>query len=325
MADARRLFPDFDVTRSWALPDVPVLPGDEPLDTYLRRIGFSDAQLDYTQRGFAGASAEAMRNLSASVSLDEMHDTTAGEGDYRLLDGYERLLSALAEGLDIRLNTVVESIDWSGDGVRVTAVGGKVFEAERVIITLPLGVLKARSVRFSPELPAEKQAAIDQLCVGPAIKMVFRFDVPVLPPGVMALYSALNPCMLWSPSFGHEGSKGQVITAFVTGDRARALLVLGEEAALARGVEVLRIELGQPDLSPSAAKWVNWVDDPYSLGGYSATPPGAREAHAALAQPIAHKLYWAGEAAATPAWKASVHGAYDSGRRAAGEILSIPV
>ncbi len=325
MADARRLFPDFDITRSWDLPDVPVLPGDEALDVYLRRLGFSDAQLDYTQRGFAGASAEAMRHISAAVSLDEMRDTTAGSGDYRILDGYDRLLGALAEGLDIRLNTPVETIDWSGDGVRVTAAGGQVFEAERVLITLPLGVLKAGRVRFTPELPADKQAAIDQLTVGPAIKLVYRFDAPVLPQGVMALYSALNPCMWWSPSYGHADAAGQVMTAFVTGDRARALLALGEDGALAQGVAVLRAELGQPDLSPSAAKWVNWVDDPFSSGGYSVTPPGARAAHAALAEPVVSKLYWAGEAAAGPTWKASVHGAYFSGRRAAGEILSIPI
>jgi monoamine oxidase len=346
MADARQLFPDFDITRSWAesatadlssvhdaegrwisrsLPNVPVLPGDESLDAYLRRIGFSDAMLDYTQRGFAGASAEAMRNLSARTSLEEMRDETAGSGDYRILDGYDRLLGALAVGLDIRLNTVVEAIDWSGDGVRVTSTNGKVFEGERVILTLPLGVLKARRVRFTPELPAEKQAAIDQLRVGPAIKLVYRFDAPVLPQGVMALYSALNPCMWWSPSYGHDDADGQVLTAFVTGDRARALLALGEAGALAQGVEVLRTELGQPTLEPSSALWVNWVDDPYSFGGYSATPPGARDAHAALAEPIASKLYWAGEAAAGPTWKASVHGAYFSGRRAAGEILSIPI
>jgi monoamine oxidase len=321
VGDACRLYPDWDVTRTWELPPVPVKPEDEDLESYLRRIGFTEAQLGYTQRGFAGAAAEAMRNLSARASLDEMHDETAGVGDFRILDGYGRLHEALAEGLDIRLNTPIDLVEWGGDSVRVRTVGGESFEADRVVITLPLGVLKAGSVRFTPELPDEKQSAINCLIAAPVIKMIYRFAEPVLPDGVMALYSALNPCMWWSPSFGHETSE-YVITAFVTADRARELLALGEADALEQGVAVLRTELNRPDFQPLAARMVNWVADPYSLGGYTATPPGQIDAHEALAAPVGGKLYWAGEATAGHVWKATVHGAYASGLRVAAQILS---
>lgn len=320
MDDACRAAPDWALTRSWDLPPVAPAPG-ENLEAYLRRIDFSDDQLAYTQRGFAGAAAEAMRSLDAGVALDEMHDHSAGRGDWRILDGYTRLHERWAEGLDIRFNTVVACIEWNAKGVRVIMEGGQLFEADRALMTLPLGVLKAGRVQFSPELPPEKRDAIDRLLVGPAIKLVYRFETPVLPEGVMALYSALNPCMWWSPSFGQPGDE-YVLTAFVTADRARELLALGEAGALARGVETLRVELGRPDLRPLDARMVNWVDDPYALGGYSVTPPGAREAHEALARPIANCLFWAGEATAGPLWKATVHGAYASGCRAAAEILS---
>lgn len=324
MREARRVDPEWDLTRSWDLPSIPALPGED-LESYLRRIGFSDVALSYTQRGFAGALSEAMRHIDAQASLDEMHDTSAGKGDYRILDGYTRLHDLWARGLDIRLETIVETVDWNGDTVRVTTADGTEFQADRVLVTLPLAVLKAGRVRFVPELPAQKQAAIEQLRVGPVLKMVYRFAEPILPDGVMALYSALNPCMWWSPSFA-QATDQFVITAFVTADRARELLVMaeaeGEDAALAQGVAVLRKELNRADLQPVDQIMVNWVADPYALGGYSVTTPGAIDAHTTLAEPVANRLFWAGEATAGHLWKATVHGAYASGCRAAAEILN---
>lgn len=320
MVEARRLYPDFDVTRSWALPDVPVQPGDESLDSYLRRMGFTDAQLDYTRRAYVNAAGDDMADLSAEACREEWADTTAGQGDFRILNGYDGLLEDLARGLSVRLNTVIERLDWGVGGVRVYSAG-EVFEANRAVITLPLGVLQSGSVRFVPELPPEKQAAIHALRMGPGIKLVYQFEQPVLPPGIMALYSAGAPPMWWSPSFGQDISK-TVVTAFATGSYARDLLACGEAGALEAALNTLRGELNRPDLKPLNAHLANWADDPYSLGGYSVVPPGQAGARAALAQPVADRLFWAGEAAAPNAWGATVHGAYASGQRAAREIIS---
>lgn len=322
MGDARLAAPDYALTRSWDVAFVAPEAGED-LERTLRRSGFSDVQLAYVQRGWAGAEGEALRNIDAEAALEEIRDRSNGVGDWRILDGYDRLLEHMAAGLTIHLNTEVEHIDWRGPGVRVTATNGAQYDADRVIITLPLGVLQAGRVRFTPALPAAKQDAIDRLAMGPVIKLVYRFAEPVLPEGRWALASAGNPCMWWSPSFG-QPSDEYVLTAFVTADRARELLALGETAALEKGVEALRVELNAPTLRPLAAKLVNWVDDPYALGGYSVTPPGAKPAHAALAEPTDARLYWAGEATAGHLWKATVHGAYASGCRAAAEVLSAP-
>jgi monoamine oxidase len=49
---------------------------------------------------------------------------------------------------------------------------------------------------------------------------------------------------------------------------------------------------------------------------------GATDARAILARPIEHKLFWAGEGTASNAWAGTVHGALQSGKRAAAEVLS---
>ncbi|MBZ0280623.1 MAG: FAD-dependent oxidoreductase, partial [Anaerolineae bacterium] len=107
------------MTRSWKLPDIKPFP-DEDLGTYLTRIGFTADQLQYARRSFVNAAGDAIRYFSAEAALAEMQDISCGEGDFRIADGYDTLTDHLAQGLDVRLNTVVREIEWSGDGVRVT-------------------------------------------------------------------------------------------------------------------------------------------------------------------------------------------------------------
>lgn len=319
MVEARRHDPDFDVTRSWDMPDIPILPGDEPVDGYLCRVGFNETQLQYVRRSYANAAGDDKRFLSAEAAREDWRDTSAGTGDFRILDGYDCLINDLAKRLAIHLNTVVETVEWGVGGVRVHTSSG-VFEADQAIITLPLGVLQSGRVRFVPELPADKQTAIAGLRMGPVIKLIYRFEEAVLPLGILALYSAGNPPMWWSPSFGQEAGT-VVMTALASGDYARDLLALGEAGALAKALGTLHSELNRPDLTPTDSRLVNWVGDPFSCGGYSVTPPGQAGTRAVLAQPVDNRLFWAGEATAPNPWAATVHGAYASGQRAAREIL----
>lgn len=312
--------PAFAQARFLDFPEAPTLPGED-LESYLRRIGVSEAAIAYLARGWAHAEGEALHGIDAQSAVEQFADTSNGEGNWRILNGYARLIEHVAQGLDIRLGVEIQCIDWSEPVVRVVAADGTTYSADHVIITLPLGVLQAGRVQFVPALPAAKQDAIDRLTSAPVIKLVYRFAEPVLPAGVFALIVPDNPCVWWSPSVA-QPTDDVVLTAFVTGDRAREMLALGETAALEKGVEALRAELNLPTLRPLAARMVNWVEDPYTLMGYSITPPGAISAHAALAEPIANRLFWAGEATAGHLWKATVHGAYASGCRAAAEALS---
>ena len=70
MAEARKKHPDFDVTRSWNLPDNPVFPQDESFDGYLLRLGFTDEQMQYTRRTFANAVGDSMTFTSAAAILE---------------------------------------------------------------------------------------------------------------------------------------------------------------------------------------------------------------------------------------------------------------
>ncbi len=326
MREARQQSDEFNLTRSWNLPDTPAYP-DESLEQYLRRIGFTDSQMRYVQRSFANAEGDAMRYLSAEAILAAFanDDDPAPDGlhplvsaDYRIVPGYDAFYHALADGLDIRLSTPVYHIEWLNQPRVYTADG--ILDADAVIITLPLGVLQSGDVSFNPVLPPRKQAALNGLKMAPVMKMIYQFDAPITDPAIGAIYSKYAPPMWWSPSLARE-SDVTVWTAFFSGDYARQMLALGEEKALQTGLETLRRELNQPDLQYTRAEWVNWPHDPYSKGGYSVVLPGHHGARAQLAE-ATHPLYWAGEATASPGNASTVHGAYESGQRAAGELIT---
>jgi len=262
------------------------------------------------------------------LSARAVHDVLAGLGDagkedHRILDGYGAIPSALAEGLDLRLNQRAHGVRWNGDGVRVELERGEPVHGDVAIVTIPVGVLRSGRVRFDPVLPADKLDALRGLPMGPVIKLVYVFDEPVTDPAVMALFAGERPPMWWSPTHGRAAFADgpQVWTAFVSGAMAIDLLERGEEGALAEGLAALSRELGRPLPRPRASRLVGWPDDPDALGGYSvvlAGHDGARERLAAPTPP----LFWAGEATEPEARAATVHGAYLAGLRAAAEAIA---
>lgn len=359
MAQARAADPGLEISRSWELPQV--LAGRyEDLHSYLRRIGFDRKQLRYVERWFANAQGESARFLSAAATLRGLRRSGEnGSGDYRLTDGYDNVVNHLAKGLDVHLNTQVETVEWGSDGVLVAAADGATYEARTLLLTVPVGVLQAGSIRFMPELPDDKLLALSGIRMGPVIKLVYRFAEPIAESEIMAIYSRNNPPMWWSPSYrGHgktaastsyrgpgrtagstpyrgsgqsagvtshcgpgSASEGsQVWTAFVSGAGAASLLALGEQGALEAGVEALGNDLGR-ELEPLDALLVDWPGDPWSRGGYSYVLPGHDGARELLARP-APPLFFAGEATAQEHQSATVHGALVSGRRAAAEALA---
>ena len=115
-----------------------------------------------------GANADEM---SASWGTAE-----GSQGDDLLVvGGYGGLADDLAEGLDIRLNTAVGTVSWNDNGVELVVIDGAPLACDRVVVTVPLGVLAAGDVSFNPPLPDTHQNAIDTMRMGLLDKVWFVF------------------------------------------------------------------------------------------------------------------------------------------------------
>ena len=250
----------------------------------------------------------------AALAYEYSIDTDAG-GNFRILEGYDRVLAMIADGLDIRLNMPVKEVRWGNDGVEVVTSGGA-WQARHAVITLPLAVLQAGAVHFDPALPAARQQAIAGLAMRPALKLLLRFD-EVFWPRDMTFISADDPVPVWWTVRPGE----PLLTGFATGRYAERLSVLGEEGAIERGLAALDgMFKGAASRRFVKGAVADWGRDPWARGGYSSAPPGMHGQRAVLAEPCG-ALHWAGEATVTDSNPATVHGALRSGERAAQEIL----
>ena len=101
-------------------------------------------------------------------------------GDAIPRTSYRPIIDWLADGLAVRLDEPVEAILTSDEGITVVADSGE-HRGAAAVVTLPLGVLKAGAVEFSPALPRAKAAAVDALGMGVMDKVVLRFAEPFWP------------------------------------------------------------------------------------------------------------------------------------------------
>ncbi len=90
--------------------------------------------------------------------------------------GYAGILAALDGPFDTRLGCRVLRIAVRRDEVGIACADGSDGRFDAVIVTLPLGVLKAGTVRFDPPLAAAKRAAIARIGFGTLDKLYLKFD-----------------------------------------------------------------------------------------------------------------------------------------------------
>jgi monoamine oxidase len=261
--------------------------------------GFNAARLD-------GASEKAIEQQIGAA------DRVQGDRVARLPGGYDAVPRRLARGLRVELGKPVREIHWQRGKVAVRT-DDVLYEAKRVVITLPLGVLQAGMVRFKPALPSWKRRAIAALEMGPVVKIALLFDRAHWPEDLVFLQAPGTPVptfwrMLPSPA-----------PALMGWAASRNALRLTRRNAVGQAVDSLAVALGKR-VRPSRALVFDWQDDPLARGAYSWVPVGALPAQRVLARRVG-PLFFAGEATDFEGACGTVHGALESGHRVAREIL----
>lgn len=245
-----------------------------------------------------------------------------GKGDDRLFPGgFGQLITYLARGLAIETGQAVQRVDWHGQSVTVHSAS-RHWVADRVLLTLPLGVLQAGSVQFSPSLPAPHRQAIQALGVGDFNKCYLRFERVFWPQQDWLEYlPPLAERGQWVEWLNVHGASGQpVLLGFNAAQFSRTLEGWPDRAIVDSAMQRLRLLFGADTPAPIAAQITRWRSDPYAGGAYSFNAVGSTPAmRDTLAAPLAGKLFFAGEATSRQHF-ATVHGAYLSGLRAAREM-----
>ena len=291
--------------------------------------------------------AEAMMSVAVPMSADRVsartaseifhaYDTVAdpisgvtrpGNPNFLLVDGYSRLWGEFSRRIrdTICLSTPVTAIDWSRSDNVVIKTTGPEFEARSVIISVPIGVLQSGTIQFHPKLPEGKTEAINDINPGPLIKVVAEFrsrwwEAYV---GKVAAFQNSEPSMFqlgfWDPYFKREGPPA--LLSFIGTPFAEE--ATGDASSIADNfLGTLRRLFSDVDLDSELVSLhvADWASDPWTMGGISVIPVGKYQARSDLAAPTP-PLFWAGEATHTRGHAETVHGALETGRRAAIEVL----
>ena len=252
------------------------------------------------------------------VSLQDFPSLEYGDNVF-VAGGYGNYLARLAAGLPVALSTPATRIDWSGAGVRVETAGGESISARAAIVTVPMMVLRDGPA-FTPPLPNAVRAAIDGFTTGiyehavlhwPSSPFRGRDRLAALhggrraPPGLLTRIDG-TPFHYYELDI-RDARAIDAAGSGADGVRRHVRAVLAERVGRAR----LR-DLSIPVVSA-------WRHDPWSRGSWAVVPPGHAPARGFLREPVAGKLWFAGEALSRLQW-GTVGGAFEEGARAADAI-----
>jgi monoamine oxidase len=133
----------------------------------MRLLNWHHANLEY-------ANAVSVNQLSLSGWDQDIGNEFEGEHS-QVVGGYQQVPRGLWQcpsRLDVRFSTPIKTVHYNteeqtvGKAVRIECANGEIFEADHVVLTTPLGVLKSGSIKFEPPLPSWKQDVIERMGFG---------------------------------------------------------------------------------------------------------------------------------------------------------------
>ncbi|KAL6223413.1 hypothetical protein ACLB2K_006800 [Fragaria x ananassa] len=274
----------------------------------LRQKGLAESVLQwYMCRMEAWFAADA--DMISLKNWDQEHVLTGGHG--LMVEGYDPIIKTLAKDIDVRLSHRVTKISNGCNKVMLTTEDGRIFIADAVIITVPLGVLKAKLIEFEPTLPEWKMSAISDLGVGNENKIALRFN-KVFWPNV-ELLGVVAPSSYGCAYFLNlHKTTGQPVLVYMCAGRFAYDL---EQEDDVKAVEFVTEQLKKmlPEATDPVQYLVShWGTDLNSLGCYSLDLVGKpADIYERLRAPLGN-LFFGGEAVSMD-HQGSVHGAYAAG------------
>lgn len=282
---------------------------------------FRESVLNFA-RGFDAADPGKVSALSLLTEWEQDE-----QEQYRVEGGYGRLISFLESecncyGCSVRLGTRVKHIKWQKGKVEVFTTAGDHFTAQKLVITVPVGILKVKeeeenSIIFDPPLIHIRETA-DAMGFGGVIKVILHFRDQFWEPA-----SGSDAAFIFSdekfPTWWTQLPKRlPVLTGWLGGPDTEYYRDATDSEILATALKSLSAIFGisteQLNAGLLAWKVCNWSQNSFVKGAYTYPTTLAPDAAKILLSPVEDTLYFAGEAAYEGAHGGTVEAALTSAK-----------
>ena len=262
---------------------------------------------------------------------------------HRIKGGYGVMIKYLEQkiesaGSPIYLNSPVCEIQWHPGKVKVTITDGAVYEAEQVLIAVPLGVLQAGAneqgaIIFNPPI-IEHHKAAHAMGFGAVIKILLEFDAPFwhddavtnlvgtsLKDMIFLLSDEAVPT--WWTQFPDDSP---VFTGWLGGPGAAERKDATEDTLLAEALQSLAVIFNRDVAALKdklvACHVVNWTREPFTHGSYAYDTIEAPASRRLLNQPVEQTIFFAGEYLYDGPAMGTVEAALTSGLNTANQMIN---
>lgn len=232
----------------------------------------------------------------------------------------------------VELNSAIQSVNYTGDKITLTGVknGTEAFTAEvdRLIVAVPVSILKAGTIAFTPSLPAAKTTALSRMDMDASIRVRLEFKKNFWGMNSAFIYGGTQAPEYFNAGIGRDALQ-KTLDITIQGPKAEELsakgkemvpVILAELDAVFNGQATENVRRDPQDNILSVI--MDWTKVPYIRGGASYIKPGGSNAdRISLSESVAGKMFFAGEATDIAGEAGTISGAIQSADRAASEVM----
>ncbi len=230
----------------------------------------------------------------------------------------------------IQLNTPVSSINYSGDVISIMDKNGVEHEAQKVIVTVPLSILKTGGISFSPGLSGVNTSAMNQFGVASAIRVVIDFKKNFWGDNSGYIWGGTTAPQFLNSGVGRSafsrtlsftiyGTAAAALSGMTRDQQIAAILAELDQIYAGQATQFVRRDLTSNNII-SAVK--DWTKEEYIKGGNSYPLASATMADREnISKPIDDKIYFAGEATDVSGDAGTINGALASAERVTTEVI----
>ena len=196
----------------------------------------------------------------------------------------------------IEFNSPVTNINYSEDKVDVVTKSGQVYKADKVLVTVSIGVLKSDYINFIPDFGQEKKDAIESITFMPGFKLVMKFSEK--------FYSDIIMCKAKTGEKGYydmafkKDAKSHILGLLVQGSGVEDFYCLeSEEQIVLKALEELdKIYEGKASKAYTGEYvFEDWGRHEFTLGTWIESFQINQSIIQKLNEPLNDKVFFAGE------------------------------